>query len=205
MTYAGFLMAALRERKKAALRSAIVRSAVALFIERGFDSVGMDDIAERAICSRSTLNRYFGSKEDVLFGMAPEITERLRIELEAAQSDDKWSVARNAATALLTQFVDDIEADIRTDVLRLWHSEPVLHRRYLSFMSEWEDMLGAYFADGVPPTAANQLRAQLLSTVVASALRSVMRTAIEYGEDLEGLADEAFGLLESGLATPTPR
>ena len=66
-------MADLRARKKAALRATIVRSAINLFVERGYDAVGVEDIAASSMCSRSTFNRYFGSKDDVLFPGAPEV------------------------------------------------------------------------------------------------------------------------------------
>jgi hypothetical protein len=99
---------------------------------------------------------HFGSKEDVLFGMAPEITSRFQQDLAAAPSSDKWLVARSAGVSLLAQFFNDMDADIRIDVLRLWHSEPALHRRYLSFMSTWEDMLRQFCADGMPTSVSNQ-------------------------------------------------
>jgi AcrR family transcriptional regulator len=81
-------MSALRERKKAALRATIVRSAVELFVERGYDSVGMEEIAYASMCSRSTLNRYFGTKEDVLFVVGAHLHGDLRARLVAAVSHD---------------------------------------------------------------------------------------------------------------------
>ncbi|BBX00100.1 hypothetical protein BST36_23300 [Mycolicibacterium moriokaense] len=194
-------MSALRERKKAALRSTIVRCAVELFMARGYDAVGMEDIAAAAVCSRSTLNRYFGTKEDVLFATAPEVTERLRTALENVETDDRWTVARREVTSQLAQFFDNMDSDLRVDIMRLWYSEPPLHRRYLSFVSEWEDILKRFFAQGLPEDTANRLRVQLLSTAMASALRSVAHTAVLSGEDIDTLADVAFGMLEAGLLT----
>jgi hypothetical protein len=66
------------EQKKAALRAVIVRTAVHLFLERGYDAVGMEEIAAASMCSRSTLNRYFGTKEDVLLPAVPEVVDGLR-------------------------------------------------------------------------------------------------------------------------------
>jgi AcrR family transcriptional regulator len=195
-------MSALRERKKAALRATIVRSAVELFVERGYDSVGMEEIAYASMCSRSTLNRYFGTKEDVLFPAVPEVIEGLRSGLDnTTPSDDRWSAARQAVTTQLGRFFDNFEPDLRVDIMRLWFNEPVPRRRYLEIAHEWEEILKGYFAAGMPDDPATHLYTQVLASAMASALRAVLHAAIETGDDISTLADAAFGMLETGLPT----
>ena len=144
-------MSALRERKKAALRATIVRSAVELFVQRGYDSVGMEEIAYASMCSRSTLNRYFGTKEDVLFPAVPEVIEGLRSALDKVKrTDDRWRTARQAVTTQLGQFFENFEPDLRATIMRLWFTEPTLRRRYLEIAYEWEEILKGYFASGLP-------------------------------------------------------
>ncbi len=48
-----------RERKKAATRQALADAALALFLERGFDAVGVREIAEAADVSVTTLFKHF--------------------------------------------------------------------------------------------------------------------------------------------------
>ncbi|MGV9799219.1 TetR/AcrR family transcriptional regulator [Mycobacterium sp. NPDC003449] len=195
-------MSALRERKKAVLRSTIRRSAVELFGQRGYDAVSMEDIAAAAMCSRSTLNRYFGAKEDVLFATALDATERLRDALEIAGTENRWNVARRTVTSHLRQVFDDMEPELRSDVLRLWYSEPSLRRRLLSIVWEWESILAHYFLVGLPDTRENRLQARVLSTTMASTLRASTQTAVESGQDIETLTDSAFAILEAGLPGP---
>src|SRR5438270_12752112 len=57
----------LRERKKQRTREAIVRAAHQLFVERGYQTTTLPDIAEAADVSTRTIFAYFPSKEDILF------------------------------------------------------------------------------------------------------------------------------------------
>jgi len=193
-------MSALRDRKKAALRATIVRSAVELFVERGYDAVGMEDIAYASMCSRSTLNRYFGTKEDVLFPAVPEIIAGLPDRLdETGTTKDRWGTARLAVTTQLGQFFENFEPDLRVTIMRLWFTETAPRRRYLEIAYEWEQILKGYFAGGLADDPINHLRTEVLASAMVSALRAVLHAAIETGHDIATLADEAFGMLEAGL------
>ncbi|WP_406088885.1 TetR/AcrR family transcriptional regulator [Streptomyces sp. NBC_01013] len=56
-----------RERKKAATRQAIADAALRLFLERGYDDVGIREIAETADVSTTTLFKHFPVKEALVF------------------------------------------------------------------------------------------------------------------------------------------
>ncbi|WP_345097682.1 TetR/AcrR family transcriptional regulator [Planomonospora venezuelensis] len=56
-----------RERKKAATRQAIADTALRLFLERGYDDVGIREIADVADVSTTTLFKHFPVKEALVF------------------------------------------------------------------------------------------------------------------------------------------
>lgn len=56
-----------RERKKAQTRKALADAAVLLFTERGYDNVGVRDVAEAADVAVTTLFKHFPSKEALIF------------------------------------------------------------------------------------------------------------------------------------------
>jgi AcrR family transcriptional regulator len=58
----------LRERKKRAMRSLLMNTALDLFEERGFDDVSVAEIAEAANVSKATVFNYFPTKEDLIVG-----------------------------------------------------------------------------------------------------------------------------------------
>ena len=53
----------LRQRKRQQIRERLTRTAVALFLERGFEATTLDDIAAAADISRRSFFHYFASKE----------------------------------------------------------------------------------------------------------------------------------------------
>jgi AcrR family transcriptional regulator len=62
----------LRERKRTATRQSIERAAIELSLDKGYDNVTVDEIAEQADVSPRTFFNYFPSKEAAVVGHAPE-------------------------------------------------------------------------------------------------------------------------------------
>ncbi|MFF7413942.1 TetR/AcrR family transcriptional regulator [Streptomyces lydicus] len=61
-----------RERKKARTRQALADAALRLFLERGYDQVGVKDVAEAADVSVTTLFKHFSGKEALVFDQDAE-------------------------------------------------------------------------------------------------------------------------------------
>jgi AcrR family transcriptional regulator len=74
----------LRSRKRLATRQGISNAATRLFIERGFDHVTVDEIAEAADVGRMTVFNYFPRKEDMFFDLDEEGREMLRRDVSLA-------------------------------------------------------------------------------------------------------------------------
>lgn len=58
-----------RTRKRLAMRQTISDAATALFLQRGFDQVTVDEIAAAADVSRMTVFNHFARKEDMFFDL----------------------------------------------------------------------------------------------------------------------------------------
>lgn len=72
-----------RERKKTQTRKALADAALDLFLERGYDSVGVREVADAADVSVTTLFKYFPSKEALVF----DLDESIEAELVSAVRD----------------------------------------------------------------------------------------------------------------------
>lgn len=66
-----------RERKKAATRQKIAEAALRLFLERGYDAVGIRDVAAEADVAVTTLFSHFASKEALVFEQDQDFERRL--------------------------------------------------------------------------------------------------------------------------------
>ncbi len=66
-----------RERKKAQTRQSLADAALTLFLERGFDQVGVKDVADAADVSVTTLFKHFPSKEALLFDRDDDVEAAL--------------------------------------------------------------------------------------------------------------------------------
>jgi AcrR family transcriptional regulator len=90
----------IRGRQKADRRQRLLRAAAALFAERGFHGVSIEDLGSAAGISGPAVYRHFPNKEAVLETLLVEVSERLLgggREQVAAASDDSDALRRLVA------------------------------------------------------------------------------------------------------------
>ncbi|MFE7396637.1 TetR/AcrR family transcriptional regulator, partial [Streptomyces sp. NPDC057557] len=100
----------LRERKKLKTRIAIRRATYRLISEQGYDATTIEQIAEAAEVSPSTVFRYFAAKEDIV--LTDEYDPIMEAELRNRPADEPPLESRrlinaNARAALHTSEVAD--------------------------------------------------------------------------------------------------
>jgi len=92
----------LRERKKEATRAALSWAAIRLIVERGYDRVLVEDIANEADVSPRTFNNYFGSKAEAVASRHLDRCLRFADALRSRPADEPlWDAITHA---MLTQF-----------------------------------------------------------------------------------------------------
>jgi AcrR family transcriptional regulator len=103
------------ERRRRLVRADLGRVAIALFAERGFDAVTVDDIAAAAGTSQRTFFRYFATKDDVVLEYERHLLQRLVAALDERPADE------GPVTALREAFraTSHVEAGDRLHVLQL--------------------------------------------------------------------------------------
>src|SRR3546814_8519858 len=97
-----------RERKKRKTRRLLQSTAMALFADRGFGHVTIDEIAAACDVSRTTVFRYFPTKEDLVVGTEPERLAELRLAFEQRTREETvLASVRHAVVAIAERYEPD--------------------------------------------------------------------------------------------------
>ncbi|HTH89998.1 TetR family transcriptional regulator [Mycobacterium sp.] len=187
-----------RARKKAATKHAIQEHALRLFIEKGYDTTTVEEIAAAAGVSHMTFFRYFPRKEEVV---EYDEYDPLLEELVAARPVEEPPLT--ALHRALRAGLEHILATDREELLirtRLILRNPALRSRNLLAQDATRDLLARALARraGLPEP-------DLAATVQASAaLGAIGPAAMAWAEsddaDFVALIDEAFEALASGVS-----
>jgi AcrR family transcriptional regulator len=189
----------LRERKKARLRLDLTRAAVELFTQQGFDATTVEQIVAKVETSPRTFFRYFGTKEDVLFGDTPERLRSLRERLETVTGDEPpIAVVKAALIEQIVNFTNFDDPQLEADCARLWVSEPGPRRRYIEIVLEWESVISDYLAR-CWRTSPDSVESRLTAMALIAAVRVCLERGAEGLDVAQQALRDGFALLESGI------
>jgi len=193
----------LRERKKIKTREAIRSATFALVKEQGYDATTIEQIADRAEVSPSTVFRYFPTKEDIV--LTDEYDPLMLEELRARPAGEPWmdSLRHILQTAIeLTTREDPEMIKMRA---HLGVQVPAVRSRMFESMSETGRMLCGAIADhfGLEP---DDLRVRVYAMSLIGGLMEVSMYWAEndFKGDLRDLMRQALDVLEHGLPTEKP-
>ncbi|MFF4157474.1 TetR/AcrR family transcriptional regulator [Streptomyces sp. NPDC001678] len=203
----------LRERKKRQTRQHISDIATGLFLEHGFVTVTIADIASAAEVSVNTVYNYFGSKEDLFLDREDDAVEWLASVVRGRRAGE------SPATAVLRALRAEVVAvsprvgliDGYERFMRVIEESQALRSRVFDMRRRATDLLtdvlteeAAAEAEGagglVPALVAGQL-GWIQAHVVEYIQRELVagRTAVETSRSALVLLDEIEGMLSDRL------
>ena len=193
----------LRERKKIKTREAIRSATYALLREQGYDATTIEQIAERAEVSPSTVFRYFPTKEDIV--LTDEYDPLMVRELRSRPAGESWMDS--------LRYVMDKAIDAMTredpEVLRmrahLGVQVPAVRSRMVESMSETGRLLRGALAEraGLDPDGL-EVRVYAMSLVGGMMEVYMAWAENDFEGDLRDLVRRALNVLEHGLPTGNP-
>jgi AcrR family transcriptional regulator len=200
----------LRETKKQQTRTALADAAMGLFVERGFDRVTVAEVAKAAGVSVNTVFNYFPAKEDLFFDRQAEVEARLA---EVVRKRPVGTSPVGAVRACLLAALEDDEPTIglRPEAAVFWRvvwESPALQARGREIAERAEAALAAALAEEAGAAVGDPLAVMLAGAIAGAhgAVLAEIRRRVVAGERPESVrravtaaADQAFGLLESGL------
>jgi AcrR family transcriptional regulator len=189
----------LRERKKQKTRDTIVKVAMELFAERGYEQTTIAEIAEAAEVSPRTIFAYFPSKEDILFCDLPEIQERLTQALrERPEGVTTLDTLRNF---ILESPILGPNELVRK---RIVASDETLRRNERARQAPFEELMVEAIAKDLN-TGADDIRPRIAAAALIAAFTAVRErdpaTPLEPISEERAMAilDDVIGFLSAGL------
>jgi AcrR family transcriptional regulator len=191
-------MSGLRERKKKATRDAIHYGAMRLFAEHGYAGTTIDQIAEAADVSRATVFSYFPTKEDIVFGEAPQAVGWLTEALADAP----------AVVPVVRGWLRGLTGWIEPDLLlqrQLAREVPAIAATRLRVFGEIEGVVAA----ALERELGDALVARLAAGSLIAALGVAEDTAAAHmeadggaltEEEVDAILDAAIAYTEAGVA-----
>ncbi|MFD9225329.1 TetR/AcrR family transcriptional regulator [Streptomyces sp. NPDC060064] len=188
----------LRERKKLKTRIAIRRATYGLIAEQGYEATTIEQIAEAAEVSPSTVFRYFPTKKDIV--LTDEYDPVMETALRARPAgEDPLESIRHVMTHALRTFIHEEREEViqRT---RLMAEVPAIRARMTETMATTSELLVQALADRTGRDR-DDLDVRVFTAAVLGALREVMLywAARDHQDDLIELVDRALTTIKGGL------
>lgn len=197
----------LRERKKRQTYERLSETAIALFLERGFEKVSVAEIAAAADVSKPTLFRYFPAKEDlVLHRFADHEGEAARVVAGAGSPLE--ALHRHFADGLARRDpVTGLNDDPRVLAFHgLLYGTPSLVARAYAYQGRSEAVLASALTGarrpGGPVVAAPVVAARLAAGQIVAVQRVLAEEnwrRIAAGESADGVYPDAVAAAELGF------
>lgn len=180
-----------RERKKAATRQKIADTAMRLFLERGYDAVGIRDVAAEADVAVTTVFSHFASKEALVFERDDDFEQRLA---RAVTDQPLIPALRHEIRAMVRHCTADSAAPV-------WHmidGSPALRQYEESMRLRHAEALATAIAAG-PGPARTTTACRTIARFVVDAYALAREAA-----DPDAAVDETFLMIEAAWEAACP-
>jgi len=161
----------LRERKKLAVRRALGSAALRLAMERGLDTVTVEDITAVAGVSLRTFGNYFSSKYEAICAPGTDRARRVGAELLARPAREPlWEAL---VDAVLAHYEGAADAEWLAG-LKLVLSSPAMRGEYLKVSSEMQQAL----AEAIATRTGTDLEQDMYPQILAGAVTAATQVAV---------------------------
>ncbi|NHI17548.1 TetR family transcriptional regulator [Microbacterium excoecariae] len=193
--------ATLRERTRRAVQAELLAAGQALFVERGFDAVTVEEIAAAAGMSKRSFFRYFGSKEALILGKFDKQGEDFAAALAQRPLDEQpWVALRRMFDPVVTYMADEDSRRSALEVNRLIQNSEALRAGYLERMERAQRLIAIELERREAERGSGATSLQLAAVVAAAfaALSTAHRFAESHQIPLANALDEAVSAIARG-------
>lgn len=180
-----------RERKKAATRQKIADTALRLFAERGYDAVGIREVAAEADVAVTTLFSHFSSKEALVFEQDEDFEQRLVRAVTDRRPDEALIPALRRE---IHAMVRHCTADGAAPLWRMIEESPALR--------QYEESMRQRHAQSLATAIASDLDVPQTTPTCSAIARFVVDafSVAREADDPPTAVDEIFRMIEAAWA-----
>ncbi|WP_410657750.1 TetR/AcrR family transcriptional regulator [Amycolatopsis sp. lyj-112] len=177
-----------RERKKAATRQNIADTALRLFLERGYDAVGIREVAAEADVAVTTLFSHFASKEALMFEQDTNFEHRLTQAVTGRAPHEPLIPALHHE---MRDMVRHCAADSAAPIWRMIDDSPDLR--------EYEELMKLRHAGSLAAAIAADLGLSQTTTACRAIARFVVdaHSLARVAADPDAAVDEIFRMIDA--------
>ncbi|MCK8676741.1 TetR/AcrR family transcriptional regulator [Streptomyces lichenis] len=184
-----------RERKKAATRQKIADTALRLFLERGYEAVGIREVAAEADVAVTTVFAHFAAKEALVFERDGDFEQRLTEAVTGPAGREGLVPALKAE--ILAQ-VRHCTAEGAAPIWQMIDDSPALREYEASMRERHAESLAAAIAAG-PGRDRSATAGRTLARFAVEAFALAREAA-----DPEAAVDEVFRMIEAAWEAAGP-
>jgi len=174
----------------------ISRTALELFLERGFDETFVDDIAQAAGISRRTFFRYFPSKNDLPWGEFDELIAAMRRRLAAANPETSIEAALRQVIIAVNDYPEN-ERVYHRHRMGLLLTVPSLAAHSTLRYAAWRQVVAEFVADRRGESASALAPQAIAWACLGLCISAYEQWLEDDASDLADLLRSAFAVAES--------
>ena len=194
----------LRERKKQKTRDTIVKVALELFAERGYQETTIAEIADAAEVSPRTIFAYFPSKADILFYDQPEMQQRLaQVFRDRPEGATALDVLRDFIAGTLSPASEE-EHNVALRRRAVIAANETLRLNERARFAPFEQLMAEAIADDLH-AGSDDIRPRMIAAALATALSAIRdhdpatSPGLASPEQVMAVIDEVMDFLRGGL------
>ena len=194
----------LRDRKKGQTRKALMDAAIKLFLEKGFDSTTIEEIAAATDVSPRTFYRYFSTKEDVIFNQPQKIEALSGTLAKRLPGETDFDLLKRSMNSTLTVVGKNLERMAPMPIVfKLILSSPKLQEYAIRNLMNLIETIVAGLLVGGTRNQETKLRARVLAASTFAVSWMSIWSWLESGQrgSLKKDLEKAFGLLQNGMGS----
>ncbi len=186
----------LREKRKAATRISLIRSAQALFSQQGYDETTLEAVADHAGLHVQTLYRHFASKQELATAGDEELLTRFKTAIaDPARTSHTFDFWRDWVRTMVNRVTqEDGGRQYRDFLIQRWTS-PLVSSQLIRIGQEYEDLLAQSLARDFDSSADGIDTARLAAIMLWGVNARVQR--LHVSQKNYNLAKEAVAAVDA--------